>query len=79
MKTYGVRKVKTFNGLKYGVVDLRTQDLVANKDEAPKFYAKEIDVAETKNSKNSWGIVLQFDLTEEGLGQAREWKDLLNS
>jgi hypothetical protein len=65
---YGIRKVKTFHGVKYAVVNLKTKNVLGKDGKTTKFFSKEIDVVETKDK------VLVFDFTLEGLQQAREWK-----
>jgi hypothetical protein len=69
----GIRKVKTFNGLKYGVIDVNTKlNLDVKKGEKPKYTVNDVDVIEVKN-----GIAL-FDYNEDGLNKARKLKTELS-
>lgn len=63
----GIRKVKTWYGTKYGVVNLDAKPVITfeNGVKKTKYKSTEIDVLESKN-----GLLL-FPLTSEGLKEAK--------
>lgn len=79
MKRFGVRKVKTWDGLKWGVVDLTTKSIfhIGNKGESILTYkSTDIDVVEYK--ENKLDQIALFPLTKEGLLKAKQVQLSLN-
>ncbi|MEL3959447.1 hypothetical protein NST17_20050 [Caldifermentibacillus hisashii] len=80
MKQFGLRKVKTWNGLKWGVVDLLSKDVFHTRSKDEKevllFRSSEIDVIEYTLDKKDY--VALFPLTHEGYIQAKQLQVSLN-